>query len=168
MKKTLAMVVAVAALAVNAADSYLYWMTPGEGVGGFEWTTARIGVSQGIWPTGSFITTYADEFGVSISPDYPSDATTVYVASLGQYSSSEFTFWIELLNDTTVEAHSSEGLSYDYLYSQGYIFKESMDPSGGDKAWSVTSFTAGPVPEPTSGILSLFGLALLALRRKKA
>ena len=167
MKKTLAMVVAVAALAVNAADSYLYWMTPEANVNGFEWTTARIGVSQGIWPTGSFITSYSDGFGNEI-PGYPDEANTGFIANLGQYSGSEFSFWIELLNDTTVVAHSSEGLSYDYLYSQGYIFKESMDPSGGDKAWSVTSFTAGPVPEPTSGILSLFGLALLALRRKKA
>ena len=72
-----------------------------------------------------------------------------------------YRFYVELLNENfDVVATSSEGVGFSDL--KGHIKSTQLDQP---TAWAVSSFTAN-VPEPTSGLLMLFGLAGLGLRRK--
>lgn len=75
--------------------------------------------------------------------------------------SSYQTFLFELFNEGE-ERVAWQEFSRDTLVAQGNIYNSASDLSG-QNALVVSSV----VPEPTSGLLSLFGLAALALRRRK-
>ncbi len=97
------------------------------------------------------------------------DSTEPNIASIGAYSSSspEYSFIIELGNvsgdEWTTIAKSS---SATYANLSAYVRETfSVNPPAAG-AWNGGAFTA--VPEPTSGMLMLMGLALLSLRRKRA
>ena len=79
-----------------------------------------------------------------------------------------FTFWSNFTNKDVISINSSTNTNYTTFTISG------LD-AGGD-TWdggvftyaSGQTFTVAAVPEPTSGLLLLLGMAGLALRRKQA
>ncbi len=89
----------------------------------------------------------------------------------GDYSAGtpEYSFIVELGNidadDNWTTVATSAARTYSSLYNDNYIH-ETFDLNPGTlAAWTPIVFTA--VPEPSCGLLTALGLALLALRRKR-
>lgn len=153
-----------------AEDQYLMWMLGDKlSLDGETYTlkandSVRIAVADA---GGAATTTYLDLYG------NPGETTFGTVTDAGDaqifsvlagvtgYSDSSFVF--ELINDTAVIGQSGP-VSYGALGA--YISDMKFGHEGSLKgAYSVKAFTA--VPEPTSGLLLLIGVAGLALRRRK-
>lgn len=88
----------------------------------------------------------------------------------GDYSAGtpEYSFTVELGNIDSSDNWTTVAWSATTAYSElaDYIH-ETFDINPSSMAvWTVTSFST-PVPEPTSGLLTAIGFALLALRRKR-
>ena len=81
----------------------------------------------------------------------------------------EYSFIVELGNIDSSDNWTTVATSASAAYSDlGDFIHETFDINPGQIAvWTPTTFTA-PVPEPSSGLLMAVGLALLALRRKRA
>ena len=77
-------------------------------------------------------------------------------------TSSYQTFLFEMFNTGSDERVAWQEFSRNTLLAQGNIYDSTSDHSG----YNVL-VVSSVVPEPTSGLLSLFGLAALALRRRK-
>lgn len=144
-----------------AEDSYLYWMV-GTTVKNtlsdtaVAWDTARVSAD------GTYLTWYT---GAGESSGFQSVGQLSGGGSAdlywGKFDSTAQTFLFELLQGSDVVGTRTE--TYAALSALGAIWTGSdTSPSG------ATVYTlAGVVPEPTSGLLMLFGLAGLALRRKR-
>ena len=92
-------------------------------------------------------------------------------APAGDFSAGtpEYSFIVERGNLDASEDWTTVATSASATYSSlgGYIH-ETFDINPGQIAvWTPTTFTT-PIPEPSSGLLMAVGLALLALRRKRA
>lgn len=86
------------------------------------------------------------------------------MVDLSSYASSEYAFAIELGNANTggwTTLADSGYWNYDWLES--YISEGGLSTQG-MTAWTPSAYAA---PEPTSGLLFLTGLSLMALRRRK-
>ena len=82
----------------------------------------------------------------------------------------EYSFIIELGNVTdaggwTTVAQGSSTMTYTQLANAGYIRPTFNMDVPSSQMWTPGQFTA--VPEPSGGLLTLMGAALLALRRKR-
>jgi len=86
----------------------------------------------------------------------PSYSTGQVYAEFTSGSSFLFEIWKD---SNASELLGYQTISYDALSAQGHIYK---DPQSKTTPYVVMSV----VPEPTSGLLMLFGLAGLALRRR--
>lgn len=153
MKKLIVMLFAVSAMSVMAADSYLYWMVNDNA---FAWDNARL--SDG----SSYMTLYSAADGSSLGKSVGYVAATdmdigAYALLNGAVGSS---FLVELCAGDAIVARSG---SFDISALGQYITQSILAP--GSSPYAVSGFTA--VPEPTSGLLMLFGLAGLALRRRR-
>ena len=88
----------------------------------------------------------------------------------GDYSagSPEYSFILELGNIDSSDNWTTVATSAAATYSSlGAYIHETFDLKPGQAAvWTPTDFTVAP--EPSSGLLTVIGLALLALRRKKS
>ena len=166
MKKTLLFTLLTATFGASAADQYLYWMIDDAAKLGTETLSgegysAKVGYTDTdgnkyfqLYTTGGSMTPLGEEFDI---PDIKDNIPTfANIGTLGEGTS----FFIELLNGGEVVGSST----FTYSAIQSYL-----SPTGGmatpaSGAYTVSSFTA--VPEPTSGLLLLLGVAGLALRRK--
>lgn len=156
-----AMMVLALALAANvasaAADSYLYWML-GDNIrnnlGGdtvqYEYATVKL--------DGEYLSLYKGD-AVQGTEVASSLADTAGYWGKFDASASHSTFLFELWNDGATDPVG--WLTMNYADMQNFI-SNGTTPHG---TFNVASY--GVVPEPTSGLLSLFGLAALALRRRK-
>lgn len=163
------MALSCGALFADGTDMYLFWMISDNATvsgGGalpadLSGYTARINAGND-----SFLTLYSalpNDGGTSYGTSMDASQAVGYGferwANISDYSSGSF--MLELLNDTTV-AYQSESVSYAALAQ--YMSSMSGMAAPAD-AYGFGTFTA--VPEPTSGLLLLLGVAGLALRRKK-
>lgn len=171
MKKlVLAAFVALSGSYLMAEDQYLMWMLGDTiRVDGDQYTltgseSVRIAVAD---ESGVATTKYLDLYGnPGESTSFGTDTSAIdaqifsVLAGVTDYSNSSFVF--ELINGSDVIGQSGP-LTYGSLGA--YISNMKFGHEGSLKgAYSVDAFTS--VPEPTSGLLLLLGVAGLALRRK--
>ena len=101
---------------------------------------------------------YSDPSDSNSSYGAPKDAGFYVYDPTGSYQ----TFLFEMFNEGSSERVAWQEFSRDTLVAQGNIYDSTSDLSGYNPL-----VVSSVVPEPTSGLLSLFGLAALALRRRK-
>lgn len=175
MKKSIFLAALLIAIGASASDSYLYWMvntadtTPD--YSGYSY--ARIKAVDG--GTEKYLTIYEGDFedpllvngesGVSrdiVNLYHDFDANAGFYASLAGVSSSA-SFIVELFNDSgKFLAQSFNDGAYGTL--SAYIYAGGISGQSPVSPWLAGSFD---VPEPSSGLLMLLGMAGLALRRRK-
>jgi len=185
MKKTIiGVLLALGTLALQADDSYIYWLqdtATGSGVDVGGTYTARLvafeGTSEWVYGGGTYLTLYkAGEGGTpNVSTGYASSQVNLldggntprYANITAATGSSGWTYFIELFNEQgSIFARSSEGLSS--ANASAYVYTSNTGMSVPANGFSAPTFVAASVPEPTSGLMLLIGSALLALRRKRA
>lgn len=148
-------VVLAANASFAAVDSYLYWMVDDYPV---EFNYATVSTDSGA----SYLNLYdgtenlGPYAGATTSPGTSTDA---YYA--GYDSSASFTtFLIELWTGST-DSGTRVGYQEYSLAAIGDYIARGLDQPGSPLV------VTGVVPEPTTGLLMLFGLAGLALRRRR-
>lgn len=172
MKKLL-LVACVGLMASFACASELWWtLDTTATVDDNPWSTAALfATSEGYNYDGTKV-------GSTISKGLMDDLG--YVATeLGGYGSSTYSFYVELYNSSNERIGASyvslggEGArpqgatSYDDL--SGALYTPGMSTVNVTPYAGFSNFTTSQVvPEPTSGLLMLIGLAGLALKRKRA
>ena len=176
MKKLIVLFVAIAVASLSQA-SELWWTVDGAAGGSTKvdgdatsWDTAKLYASaDGFNYGGTAIE--GGEISASDLNTYGGAFT-----DLGGYASSAYSFYVELLNNSSSEV---VGRSYVSLTpAQGAIQYGALDghleggnimnPTAAASAYSFSSFTTAEViPEPTSGLLVLLGMMALGLKRKR-
>ena len=186
MKKILLLTFLFLADICRAADGgeLLHWMImstdsiTGTAVDGSTYTAAELGVNgariryEGTDGSSGYLPIIGVTFGGDNTPFEGAAGVGVpggYYAQLGSYTGEAYSYVLELGNwssgSWTGTAMESKPTSYTYLSENLHIAQwEGMTPSY-SRSWTPTEFTV--VPEPTGGLLILFGGARLALRRRK-
>lgn len=196
LKMTAFAVAILMAGVVFAEEDVLYWMiddsatvtkTDGTKVGVSEFLSnpvegsafaARIRVTGVSITEDTFLDLYVPDYGVDVgSGEYGvefssaggywgSGVPTGNQSPLGSYSAAEYSFIVELGNidssDNWTTVATSAATAYSDLAS--YIHQTfDLNPSS-MAVWTPTTFN---VPEPSGGLLTVMGVALLALRRSR-
>lgn len=163
MKKIL--VGACVAFAAAFANASELWWTVSQPASDFSWDTAKI-----------YATANGTNFGETTAIDEVSsawmDKAGFAVTDIDGHMSSGTSFYVELWKQGEWVA-----TSYTNLYGDkgvGTVGLGALSASIGDGMSTpspytgFSSFTADVVPEPTSGLMVLLGLAALGLKRKRA
>lgn len=161
MKKILMSLTLLGTFAAMSAkgDSYMYWMVENAKYSNGESILFDTADIYAVGGAGAPILLGES----SLNSDGSSTPKNVTLDVSG-YTGSEWSFIVELYNDGKLLTQSAEGVNtYSSAFDAGAIF-EHLAPSGA----GVVKFSTFAVPEPTSGLLMLFGLCGLALRRKRA
>ena len=171
MKHLLTMLLVLAASFMAKAE-LLYWMIDQSSAEDpIDFALAKI-VAVPSSGGGNIYLTIGEEGDDFVWAQEPYDAnglgqsTGVVFTDISSLSGTDYSFFIELYSDVTGQ-DVLVGVSEAAMYSQ---LSESIYQNGMDyiptisKAWA----PAINVPEPTSGVLMLFGLAALGLRRRRA
>ena len=159
MKKLIVMMFAVAAMiSAKAADSYIYWMID-EIPAAPAFSYASIWVDKG---GGSFET--LEEFLTGVGEgETQTSLAAVSTKVDASYLTDGYSYYVELMNADGEATHKSGLFGYTEIASHIY---QAPNPTPAAFNMGEKGFTA--VPEPTSGLLLLLGVAGLALKRKRA
>jgi len=179
MKKILLGAVILATCLVHADDSYIYWMMD-DTTSGYDYKNVQISaVDTSSWKSTPLELAIVEDsgyvsIGTSVSKEDANalkDAGFGFYVNLGEYATDAYSYFFELVNDSgQVVAHSNNGLSWaaakTRLASAMGVAGTSGDP------WTPSEgggggFSPGAVPEPTSGLMLLLGVAALSLRRRR-
>ena len=187
--KTILFAIAAVVASVGAHAEYLYWQVQSSDLPDFasDATGARVFVSNdnGVSDRHYLNIGYADYdtgFGnIGYAVQVPvNDTSLVAEFDSSTYGSGNYAFFIELINyaetyrtsdaatpaynatGTPFKGQTAEGQSYAQLAEHGYVGTD-LSPIN-MSVWHGGAYS--PVPEPTSAMLVLFGLAGLALRRR--
>ena len=175
MKKyIIAFCVGFVATAVNA--SYLYWQVDESNYSGLENYAEVAGARvayNGSSSSGTLTSWYTAMNESSGESEWTQSAGSgvigqLYAADVSTYAGSGYSYYIELVNNAgNVVARSTNALvwnSSDYTtYTQNAATTAEL-PTSNIEIWHGSPYTA--VPEPTSAILMMFGMAFLGLKRK--
>ena len=161
--------VLVMGLAANTFGSYLYsWKLYTNVPGWYDWDYAQIAVYTGNERVSYLYEASAPTYeSRSYSSDLWNDSSAPAVSAIqdawvAAASRNDYTYVVELYNASGTFVASSIYYTYDMLLA-GYLQGEgtgSADPG--------TKKITYLIPEPTSALLLLVGMGLLALRRKRA
>ena len=152
----------------------MYWQlsdTQITGVSDSQWTMARVEIYSNGAATGTYLH-YLDDSDVTAMDKTETGAW--FDVDMSNYSgvSPEYSFVLELVNDSAEIQAASSAVKYSDLQTAGKIVSNSTFNSLTPINYSTYNMSslAGPVdlPEPTSGLLMLLGASLLALRRRQA
>ena len=161
---------AVAGLALSAEEAYslLYWMVEEDPSAAIPFEYAHVvAVKEG--EAAQYLRLYDADSGqvmqstdqAAIDGGHATPATYGYLP--GEVAAwSGYSFFIELLNDDGGVLGTSKQFPRSYSSLESSIIKTISDQP---TVWRQSSFEA--VPEPTSGLLMLLGVAVLSLRRKR-
>ena len=174
--KKLSMILATAACAAAmtataAPTSYLYWMVDVSDKSDYAFSYATVKATDSNGSTSGFLSLYGSGSTTSVgdklaSSTYPTAGTTtgnIFAGVDGYGSGSSFLF--ELWADGAANESKASRVAWgtvSYAALSGSI--SSAMSTSGDKLYTVTGSQL--IPEPSSGLLALLGLAALALRRK--
>ena len=167
MKKLIVMLALVSGVGVASA-SELWWTVDqtDEKVQGTDWDTARV------YYFNSSDTSLSGQYGTALPGVATKDNLAIldYATSTLSGDLSSYSFYVELYNSETYnsrddhsDAYRSAAMSYNDLLG-------SINQGGtsyGASPYQFSSFGSQVVPEPTSGLLVLFGMMALGLKRKK-
>lgn len=168
MKKLIFSMVAVAAFAAFADDNYqaLYWQVTADSLGSYtDASYANLYATM----DGSRVT--VDESikgasGFSMLSETLDKSLAINLTGWNSGALDGAMFYVELFNDSGAFMAQSEGITYsDLLTHIDMNYAGSGIPTA---ASGPAVFIQYAVPEPTSGLLMLLGIAGLALRRKRA
>ena len=162
MKKLLTFAFAVAALAcANASE--LWWTVNTETTSDFDWATAKL-----------FASADGNNFeGTQLGDEWTKAEIADWGNAFTDLTGSENAFYIELYNSEGNRVATS-ATRVDDVRGYGAVSAAALAGSVWDGGMSTPSpytfsqFSANVVPEPTSGLMILLGLAALGLKRKHA
>lgn len=166
MKKSFILAAAATALLIGGAwaESWLWWMVEDptdESSAALTFDYAKVKVTPTAGES-SYLTMATPDGSVGTTEFAPSPAPGTYVESYALFQGAAgSTYLVELYLGGNLIAQSSTEYTYEEMGD--YVFDRDTT-IGALAPLSVSSFTS--VPEPTGGLLMLFGAALLALRRK--
>lgn len=160
-----AIAIACAASAARAEESYLYWMIDqSSDAAPIDFSYAMINLDGtgylSLYYGGS---EYGTQFGNANYPELGQSMGAAYAGAFNIGDATSLSFLVELYgdNDTLVGERQFDVVLADFA---SHIYSAGM--AAPLHAMAVGQFRA--VPEPTSGLLMLIGMAGLALRRKRA
>ena len=179
MKKLLmAMALAGAAMVASAEDSFLYWMVDVGSTEYYKFNYATIKAANESGITSDYLSLYGSDraeprgtklyaANYGVDGKYETGTTTGYgaFAGVGGYGIGS-RFLVELWTDGDTASDPANRVAFGWLSYDDV--KNSIFAAGNMSGAS--PFTVGStmlVPEPTGGLLTLLGLAVLALRRKQ-
>lgn len=145
----------LSASVVAADTSYLYWMTDNlSGFKGEDWSYAKVAYDNG---TGTDAYIYLNNGEQFLTTDTLGGEFMMMQVALGSVVLADsYKFALELFNSSDEAVGISSWITPD----ASAFGDEIMAPGQ-------ATFTGFQIPEPTSGLLMMMGLGLLALRRKQ-
>ena len=177
MKKLIFAMALSAALFAKAdtGDYLVYWQVSSDYVSSY-----LNGSGDSAFNGASLFATLSDDSKVELTTYFEGDGTTqlggiaTQATDLSAAGATIASFYIEYFNyNSTSSTWTSLGTSEIWTYEQALTtakaitdFRDTKNMVTATGALSASSFS--PVPEPTSGLLMLLGLAGLALKRKFA
>ena len=152
MKKIIfSLAVVMAAVSANAA--YLSWQVNGDG------TYNAAGIA--VYDSSNDYQTTLDITAV------PTGHKSTYIGDYGEgYSYAVEYITYDSSTGTYEQGIEGDKFTYAQLYNLGVLYENDSWATGAQKALMWNGVQA--VPEPTSGLMVLLGMALLGLKRKKA
>lgn len=177
MKKLIFSMVAVVAFAAVADDNYqaLYWQVAADSLrsDGYDYTSSAVGANLYATLNGETVSVPSSGSGsgfVALNRESGvlSDSANTWAVDLSGWNGGALDgamFYVELFSESGSLA-TSAGISYANLLS--HIDRNFPGSGIPQTASGPAVFGAYAVPEPTSGLLMLLGIAGLALRRKRA
>ena len=177
MKKLIACAVLIGATCAFAEDSYLFWMIDPKATiteGGLPEKSVGVRISafapntDWAYGGGTYLMlneysggTVGDRIAGSDKQPVSVDYGSPLFAAVSDYQGLDWTYYVELYNDGRIFARS-DALPYS---AESIVALAGMGRPG--TLWNVKAFMPAAVPEPSSGLLLLLGVAGLALRRRK-
>ncbi len=157
MKRILVGLLLMAGVAARAEySSYFYWQVD-DSVADFSYAQLRLSGGSQYFTIGD--TAYTK---VGAAEGDLGRTTLAVAANLGSYASSEYSFLVEVFGEDDGLLAFSDTFSYDDI-AGSFVYSD----MGSTLSGTAYGVTISSVPEPTSGVLLLLGLAALGLRRKR-